>query len=945
MGLRVQQLPMKKVTTLVTGLVFGIFLNHSVTAQEDLSKKQLPMDPKVKTGVLPNGLKYYILKNAEPKNRAQLRLIVKAGSVLETDEQQGLAHFMEHMNFNGTKNFPKNELVNFLQKSGVRFGADLNAYTSFDETVYMLPVPTDSIEVFKKGMQILEDWAHNATLEDSEIDKERGVVLEESRTGKGAQARMRDKFFPVVLKNSQYANRLPIGKDDVLKNFKYDVLKQFHQDFYRPDLEAVAVVGDVDVAMVEKMIIEKFSGIQNPANEKPRTDYKIPLVGGTDVAIITDAEQPNTIIQIIHKQDKRKDVTYQDRRDGMTRSLFNQMLSARIQELTQKAEPPFQFGYAGYGGFLGNLDSFTSYVVVKGGNVEKGLKAILEETERAKKFGFTDSELKRAKTQYMVGQEQAYKEKDKTDSEQLVDGLVSAFVDNENLTSTEFSYDFSKQYLEGITLAQVNALGNTLITADNRVVILMAPEKDKATLPTEDKIKEWLSTAGKDVVAYVDQTVDKPLIAKLPVGTKVTATKQIPEVGVTEFTFANGVKAVLKPTDFKNDEILINAYSFGGSNLYADKDADNARFASTIANIGGLGDFSSVNLRKMMTGKVARINPYITGTSENFTGSANPKDFETALQLIYSYFTQPRFDAEVVKGFMGNQRDAIANQQKTLTPEKVYNDSLTAILSNYAPRNMPINTERIEKVNPARAFEIYKERFADASDFTFFFVGNFKTDEIKPLLEKYLGGLPATKRKETYKDLGIRPPKGNVVKTLYKGTEPKARVTLSWSGDFEATPENELQIEALAEVLEIKLIEKLREEESGVYGVGVNGSSNKIPAKRYGFRISFGCAPENVEKLVNRTMEEIAKVKASGASLGDIDKFKIETKRQTETQLRDNGFWAGYLQSQYQDGDDVKYILNEEKMMKNVTVESTKTAANKYFGNNLIKVIMLPEKK
>lgn len=885
------------------------------------------------------------MKNAEPKNRAQLRLMVKAGSVLENDEQQGLAHFMEHMNFNGTKNFPKNELVNFLQKSGVRFGADLNAYTSFDETVYMLPVPTDSIEVFKKGMQILEDWAHNATLDPSEIDKERGVVLEESRTGKGAQARMRDKWFPVVLNNSQYAKRLPIGKDDILKNFKYDVLNQFHKDFYRPDLEGVVVVGDIDMAMVEKMIIEKFSDIKNPENEKARTKYNIDLSGSTDVAIITDPEQPNTVIQIMNKQPKRKDVTLQDRREGMVRSLFNQMLSSRIQELTQKADPPFQFGYAGYGGFLGNLDAFTSYVVAKGGNVEKGMKAILEETERAKKFGFMASELQRAKTSYMVGQESAYKEKDKTDSEQLAEGLVGAFIEDENLTSPDFSYDFTKKYLDGIKFEEVNALGNVLITKENRAVILMAPEKDKATLPSEAQIREWLNTAGNNVTAYVDNTVDKPLIAKLPTGTKVTKTKQIPEVGVTEYTFGNGVKAVLKPTDFKNDEILFGAYSFGGTNLYADKDADNARLASTIASVGGLGEFSAVNLRKMMTGKVARVFPYIAGTTENFNASTSPKDFETSLQLVYSYFTQPRFDGEVIKGFMANQRDALANQQKTLTPEKVYNDSLSAVLSNYAPRNMPMTLARMEKIDVNRAFEIYKERYADASDFTFFFVGNFKNEEIKPLLEKYLGGLPSTKRKETYKDLGIRPPKGKVEKTLYKGTEAKARVTMVWSGYAETSPENDTQVEALSEVLEIKLIEKLREEESGVYGVGVSGSTQKIPAKRYSFRIAFQCAPENVEKLVNRTLSEIQKIKDSGAEAVDIDKFKAETKRQTETQLRDNGFWLGYLQGQYQDGDDVKDVLKEDERMKKVTVESTKMAAKKYFADNFIKVIMLPEKK
>lgn len=888
------------------------------------------------------------MKNAEPKNRAQLRLMVKAGSILETDAQQGLAHFMEHMNFNGTKNFPKNELVNFLQKSGVRFGADLNAYTSFDETVYMLPVPTDSIEVFKKGLQILEDWAHNATLDPSEIDKERGVVLEESRTGKGANARMRDKFFPVILNNSLYAKRLPIGKDSILKNFKYEVLNQFHKDFYRPDLEGVAVVGDIDVDMVEKMIIEKFGTIQNPANEKERTKFTIPLSGGTDVAIVTDPEQPYTIIQVMSKQPKRKDVTYQDRRDGMVRSLFNQMLSARIQELTQKAEPPFLFGNASYGGFLGgvgNLDAFTSIAVAKSGNVEKALVAVLEENEKAKKFGFTASELGRAKTDYMVSQEKSFKEKDKTNSEQIVGGLVGAFIEDENLTSPDFSFDFTKKYLEGVKLEEVNALSNSLITTENRAVILLAPEKDKATLPTETQLREWLNSAGKNVTAYVDNTINKPLIAKLPTGSKVILTKKIPEIGVTELTFANGVRAILKPTDFKNDEILIGAYSNGGTNLYSDKEADNASLSSTIASMGGLGEFSAVNLQKMMSGKVAQISPYVTETSENINGSTNPKDLELALQLIYSDFTQPRFDADVIKGFVANVSNFLESQQKTLTPEKVYNDTLSMILSNYAPRNFPMTAERFNKIDAKRAFEIYKERYADASDFTFLFVGNFKNEEIKPLLEKYLGGLPSIKRKETFKDLGIRAPKGKIEKTLYKGTESKARVTMVWSGDYLPTPDNETQVEALSEVLEIKLIEKLREEESGVYGVGVSGSVSKIPAKRYSFKIAFQCAPENVEKLVNRTMAEIKKVKESGAEQTDIDKFKAETKRQTETQLRENGFWLGYLQGQYQDNEDLKEVLKENEMLKKVTVETTKMAAKKYFAENMIKVILLPEKK
>ncbi len=934
---------MQKVVHLIASVALSLSLSFVGLAQTDWNKP-LPMDPSVKMGVLPNGLKYYIQKNAVPKNRAQLRLAVKAGSVLETDDQQGLAHFMEHMNFNGTTHFPKNELVNFLQKSGVRFGADLNAYTSFDETVYMLPVPTDSIEVFKKGMQILEDWAHNATLDPTEIDKERGVVLEESRLGKGAQARMRDRYFPLILNNSQYAKRLPIGKDDILKNFKYDVLKQFYQDWYRPDLEAVVVVGDVDVVMVEKMIQEKFGSIPMLANAKPRTKYSIPLTGGVDVAIVTDPEQPNTIIQILDKQPKRADLTYKDRRDGLMRSLYNDMLSSRIEELTQKADPPFLYGYAGYSSFLSNLDAFMSVVVIKGNAIEKGLKAVVDELTRAKKFGFTAPEFERAKKNYLVAQENAYKEKDKTDSEALVDGLVSAFLVDEPLTSIEFGYEFTKQNLEGIKLEEVNALGNVLLTDSNRAVVLMAPEKEKAQLPTAEQIKTWLNSS-EGVKAYVDEAVNKPLIAQLPKGSKVIATKQFSDIGVTEWTFANGVKAVLKSTDFKNDEIVINAYSFGGTNLYSDADADNARLASALTSISGLGEFNATNLRKLLTGKSVRLSPFVSATSEGFSGMSTPQDFETALQLIYSYFTQPRLDNDIVTGFLTNQKEALLNQQKTLTPEKVYSDSLTAVLVNYRKRNMPMTAERLAKVDPSKAFAIYKERFADASDFTFFFVGNIDLKTAQPLLEQYLGALPSTKRKETYKDLGIYPPKGKVEKVVYKGTEPKAKVTLVWTGSLAYNAQTDKQIEALSEVLEIKLIEKLREEEAGVYGVQVGASATKIPAGRYSFRIAFACAPENVDKLINRTLAEINQVKAQGATQVDIDKYKAESKRQLEVQLRENSFWASYLQGQYQVQGKVNEILQEDALMKQVSIGSTKQAANTYFGNDFIKVVLLPEKK
>ena len=443
----------------------------------------IPLDPDVKVGKLPNGLTYYIRKNVEPKNRAELRLVIRAGSVLENDNQQGLAHFMEHMEFNGTKNFPKNELVNFLQSAGVRFGADLNAYTGFDETVYQLPVPTDSANVFNQAFQILEDWAHNATIDPIEVDKERGVILEERRLGRGAGQRMRDSYFPILLNNSQYAKRLPIGTEQVLTTFKPEVLRQFYKDWYRPDLMAVIAVGDFDMKQVEGIIREKFGRIPVVKNPKPRTEYDIPAHKDTKVVIVTDPEQPNTVVQVIYKRPEIKEKTLNDLRESIKRGLFNTMLGNRIQELTQRADPPFLGGYSNYSDFLGNLDAFTSIAVAKEGNVERAIRAVLDENARVKQFGFTPTELARAKQEFMTSVEQAYSERDKTRSVNYVNEYVQNFTDKEPYTSIEFYYNFLKKEQDGIKLAEVNALVDQFIHNDNRAVIVMAPEKEKAKLP------------------------------------------------------------------------------------------------------------------------------------------------------------------------------------------------------------------------------------------------------------------------------------------------------------------------------------------------------------------------------------------------------------------------------------------------------------------------------
>lgn len=935
---------MKK--SLLVLCVWGISAAIIPTFAQDLHTQKIPLDPSVKTGKLKNGITYYIKKNAEPKNRAELRLIVKAGSVLETDAQQGLAHFMEHMNFNGTTHFPKNELVNFLQKTGVRFGADLNAYTGFDETVYMLPIPTDSAGLLDKGIQVLEDWAHGALLETSEIEKERGVVLEESRMGRGAQQRMRDKYLKMILNNSRYAERLPIGKDSILKTFQPATIKAFYKDWYRPDLMAVVAVGDFDVAKVEALINQKFSQIPVTAKPKKRTEYSIPLNGGTDVAIVTDPEYPQNVIQLIYKQPNSKEKSMFDVRSNIAQGLYNAMMGQRMQELTQKANPPFLYGASNYSDFLGDLDSYTSIALAKDpSSVGTALSALLEENARVQKFGFTAPEFDRAKKDILNQIEQSYKEKDKTKSANYVSEYLDHFLHQKPYMGIEAYYAFLKKNIDGIKLEEVNALAKKYITDKNRAVVIMGPEKGKDALPDEAKIRSLLAESHDDLKAYVDDVLDSPLLSAEPKPGKVTGEKTNEKLGITELTLSNGVKVMLKPTDFKNDEILIQSTGKGGYSLFPGE-RETGIFTGYMLQAGGVGPYNQTQLQKFLAGKSVSAEPYLSELKEGIEASTSPKDLETTLQLVYAYFTTPRKDADVVGGMLANQKSYLENMRKTLTPDKVYSDTLNAVLTSNNPDRLPLTPESIDKVNLDRAVEIYKNRFADASDFVFTLVGAFKVETIKPLLEKYIASLPSTDRDDTYKHPNIFPPAGKIEKTVYKGLEPKSRVTLVTSGTYDYSPENNIQIEALQEVLQIKLIEALREEESGVYGVRVSEDVEKLPTGHYRFNIGFGCAPENVDKLIARSLAEMKKIKENGADPKDIEKFTAETKRKTEVALKTNNFWINYIDENTFIGDDLSEVLEEDKLLKSVTVASTKAAANKYFSDdNFIKVILMPEKK
>ncbi len=931
------------ITKLLMLLIIAPVWAQEVEISGNMDSK-LPIDPDVRVGTLKNGLTYYIRKNEKPEDKVELRLVVNAGSMLETEEQQGLAHFLEHMAFNGTKNFEKNELVSYLQSVGVRFGSDLNAYTSFDETVYILPIPTDDEEVLNKGLTVLEDWAHNIAMTEEEIDKERGVVLEELRLGQGANQRMRDEWFPVMFKESRYAERLPIGKKEVIENFEYETLRQFYKDWYRPDLMAVIAVGDIDPEEMEKKIKERFGKIKNPKNPKERKMYEVPDHDQTFLSVVSDKEAPFTQIQLIYKQDNEETETLNDYRRDVIYRLYTGMLNQRLEELKQSAEPPFFFASANYGSMVRTKSNYSSFAVVGQDGIKNGLKAIVVENERAKRYGFTEGEFERYKNVMLNNMEKAYKESDKTESSRYAGEYIRNFLSQEPIPGVAFEYDFYQKVLPTITIEEVNEMGRKWVSKSNRVIVITGPEKEGVEMPTEDEVKKMLREATlARITAYEDKLVATSFIEEVPTAGKVTATKELKTVEAKEITLSNGVKVVLKPTDFKNDEILMTAFSFGGSSLYPQEDDKSARNASSIISESGVKDFSTTDIKKMLSGKTVSVSPYVSGLSEGLNGSTSPEDIETMLQLTHLYFAAPRKDSEAFESFKSKNRMLYQNLMSN--PQFYFADQLTKILTDNHPRaeGFP-KAEDLDMINYDRAYDIYKERFTDASDFTFFFVGSFKEEELIPMLETYLGSLPGTNSNETWKDLGVRPPKGVVNEVVKKGTDQKSQVTIAFTGEKKYEKQTNYYMTSLASVLTTKLIEILREEKGGVYGVGARASVSKYPYENYSFTVSFPCGPENVDELSKAVFDEIDKIKKEGISEEDLNKVKETQRRERKDNLEKNRYWLNSLRGYYYNDGDLEGYYDYEDQIEKLSSEDLKETANTYLkDDNYVKVVLMPE--
>ena len=921
--------------------------NYSLLAQHKPDEK-LPVDPHVKIGKLSNGLTYYIRKNVKPEKKIELRLVVNAGSILEDDDQQGLAHFTEHMAFNGTKNFKKNDLVSYLQSIGVEFGADLNAYTGFDETVYILPIPTEKKENVEKGFQILEDWASTITFDHSEIDKERGVVLEESRLGKGAEDRMFKKVYPKLFDGSQYANRLPIGKDEILKNFKYDAIKRFYKDWYRPNNMAVIAVGDMDPTEVEALIRTHFEKLKNPAKEKARTLTDVPARKTSEGIVVTDKEATNHVLEIYfsNKKDKQ-DVTLGDYRESIVRRLFTSMLGQRMQELTQKAEPPFVFGGSNIGGWARGYEAYQSFAYLSKGGAEPAIKALIQENERARKFGFTPAELDRTKKMVLKGMERMYNERDKTESANLVEEYIRNFLEQEPIPGIENEFSYYKEFLESITLQEVNqyTAANIPSVAENKLIVLTGPEKADFHIPTNDELVALATTAAQaDIQPYEEKAVAASLLDKKPTPGTITAEKQSNDIGTTELTLSNGVKVILKPTDFKNDQVVMSGTRFGGQYLFEAKDRFNAEFSSTVVSQMGVGQFSPTDLRKFLAGKSVSVAPRIGSISETVNGQCSAVDIETMLQLTYLYFTQPRQDNELFNSFVTKQQALYQNMMAD--PQFTFQDSVITVLYKkhpWAPK-LP-KPENFAQINQQRAFDIYKERFGNANGFTFVLVGAFDLNAIKPLLATYLGGLPSGPGTSTFKDVGLRPVKGPVKKEIKKGTEPKSFIRMFWMGEAPYSDSEQLKLQALTELLNIKIIETLREDMGGIYGGGMFGSLNKYPYSNYNIGLSLPCGPENVDKLLAAATAEIEKVKSAGPTQEDLNKVKETWKQQYLVNIKDNNFWARQLIQSVEFGSSAANVLSYEKRVEALTTKDLQDTAKRFLDmKNVIQVVLNPEK-
>lgn len=940
---------MKHLKYLLLALLF-INANPFFAQKEEFSitnlDKEIPIDPTVKTGTLNNGLTYYIKHNAKPKNRAELRLVLKAGSILEDEDQLGLAHFVEHMAFNGTKSFKKNELIDYLQSLGVEFGADLNAHTSFDETVYKLSVPTDQ-KTFNTGLQVLRDWADGITFEDEEIDNERGIVAEELRARQGAGMRMYYKSIPLITNNSRYAQRSPIGTLDVIMNSDYDALKRFYRDWYRPDLMALVLVGDFDVLETEKKVKTLFNSLQPLKNPRERVYYKIPEHKDPVVAVITDKEATGARVSLYIKKEESQVKTLQDYRQVLLNRLYTGMLRQRLSDVELQPNAPFLATTVGIGNFLGNMDSYYLRANLKEEKITEGIEALFTESERAKKHGFTTPELERYKQLLLNNADLRQKETGKIGTKYYIEQYIDHFTDRKPIPSDAFVYQFYKEVFPSITVDEVNSISEKWVRDDNMAIVLNAVEKENLKLPTENDIKTILKNVQlKNIEAYTDTLGDVQLMPVLPKLGKITSETYNKKIDVTTWQLANGIRVIAKPTTFQNDLISMNGYRSGGSSTAPDSLYVSARNAGVIIGSSGVNGISKNDLKKLNMGKTLQVTPRINFYDDLISGTSSSKDLERMFQMVHLYFTKPNKDDAVFNANKENLKSLYKNQDKS--PGRFFEKKISQFMTNSHLRAMPQTMQQVEnELNIDDAYNFYKERFSSANGFTFIFVGSFDIENLKTYSSQYLGSLPSNLNEEsTWKDTGLRYTEGVIKKTIVKGVDDKSTVDMRFTGTLDFSLEEKKKLSLLGKLLKIKLTEEMREKMAGVYGVQVSGFASEQPYNWYRMNIRFTCDPDNVEQLIAKVFEEIEKIKNKGATEKDLNKIKEAELANAKEYLEINSYWIYKLKEAQEYGLNPEAILDYKKTIDKIDSKMFQDAANTYFNtDNYAEFILVPELK
>ena len=925
-------------------------------ASAQMQMPPIPVDKDVRIGHLDNGLTYYIRHNALPEHRVEFHIAQKVGSILEEPQQRGLAHFLEHMAFNGTKNFPGDEkglgIVQWCETKGIKFGVNLNAYTSVDQTVYRISnVPTDDQSVVDSCLLILHDWSNAVLLSDKEIDKERGVIHEEWRSRNSGIMRLYTEAQAVMYPGDKYADCMPIGSIDVIDNFPYQAIRDYYAKWYRPDLQGIIIVGDIDVDQMEAKIKSVFADVKKPVNPAERVYYPVADNQEPLVYIGKDKEIDDPTIEIYFKQDPTPDSIKGNMAYLLQQymlSMTTSMLNSRLNELRQSANPPFIYAGCYYGNYFlaQTKDAFTLSISSKAEGINEALKAGLTELERVRRYGFTESEYERARANYLQRLESAYNEREKTKNDSYVNEYINHFLMAEPIPGIEFEYTTMNQIAPNIPVMAINQAiqQGGLLPDNNQVVFIAAPEKEGIVCPTKEEVIAQLK-GMKDlkVEAYVDKVSNEPLMKEAPKGGKIVSENTNAIYGTTELTLSNGVKVYIKKTDFKADEIQMKGVSLGGTSLFPDNDKLEMSYLNSVIQAGGLGNFSKVDLTKMLAGKKVSVNAAVGANTEGITGSCSPKDFETMMQLTYLSFTAPRKDMDAFASLKSRIKAQLESAESN--PLSSINDTIQKMMYGYHPRYFSMKPEMVDQINYDRIIEMYKDRFADASDFRFFLVGNVDIEKVKPLIEQYLGALPSTGRKETFRDNHMDITKGMLENTYAKEQQtPMATVFMLYSGKCKYDLKDNLLMSFLTQALDMVYTEEVREKEGGTYGVSSYGQLSKHPNEKFMLQIVYQTDPAKKDHLNGIIDAQMKKMASEGPTEEHLQKIKEYMLKKYKDNQKENGYWLNNLDEYFYTGVD--YTQGYEEAVNSITVKDVqKFAADLVNQGNKITVVMtVPEK-